>query len=149
MSSALVGADGFLRLKGCSPEEKIPKDYYLQSRRLRRSYAACHAGSSGQHLLLRADVAGADCPPLSSALGGAGGFLRLTGWSPEEKIPKDYYLRSRRLRRSYAARHTPSSGQHSLTRDGLTGADRPPLSSALVGADGSLWYLSEDGGSYN
>ena len=86
---------------------------------------------------------------MSSALVGADGFLRLKGCSPEEKIPKDYYLQSRRLRRSSDARHTRYSGQHSLTRDGLTGADRPPLSSALVGADGSLWYLSEDGGSYN
>ena len=138
MSSALVGADGFLRLKGWSPEEEIPKDYSLQSRRLRRSYAACHAGSSGQHLLLGADVAGADCPPLSSALVGAGGFLRLTGWSPEEKIPKDYYLRSRRLRRSYAARHTPSSGQHSLSGVDVSCTGCPPMSSALVGADGFL-----------
>ncbi len=114
MSSALIGADGFLRLKGWSPEEELPKDYYPRPRRLRRSYAPRHALSSGKHSLPGADVAGAGCPPLSNALGGADGFLRLKGWSPEEELPKDYHLRPRRLRRSYAARHAGSSGQHSL-----------------------------------
>ena len=86
---------------------------------------------------------------MSSALVGADGFLRLKGCSQEEEIPKDYYLQSRRLRRSSAARHVCSSGQHLLPGAYAAGAGCPPLSSALVGADGSLWYLSEDGGSYN
>ena len=46
-------------VKGLSPEEEIPKDYYLRPRRLRRSSAARHARSSGQHSLPGADVAGA------------------------------------------------------------------------------------------
>ena len=86
---------------------------------------------------------------MSSALVGADGFLRLKGCSPEEELPKDHHLQSRRLRRSSAARYARSSGQHLLPGAYAAGAGCPPLSSALVGADGSLWYLSEDGGSYN
>jgi len=46
-------------VKGLSPEEEIPKDYHLRPRRLRRSSAARHARSSGQHSLPGADVSGA------------------------------------------------------------------------------------------
>ena len=123
------------------PREWLPEEWRAadEGLRLRRGYRR-----TDFQMIITSDYGGFAggmvpemcCPPVK-------------GLSPEEEIPKDYYLQSRRLRRSYAACHAGSSGQHLLLGADVAGADCPPLSSALVGADGSLWYLSEDGGSYN
>ena len=58
----------FPPVKVLSPEENIQKDHHLRPPRLRRSSAARHAASSGQHSLAGVDFAGAslssdECPP--------------------------------------------------------------------------------------
>ena len=63
-------------VKGLSPEEEIPKDYYLRPTRLRRTTAALHALSSGEHSLAGVELAGTVCLPMSTPLIGADGFLR-------------------------------------------------------------------------
>ena len=90
-------------VKGLSPEEEIPKDYYLRPTRLRRSSADRHTCSSGQHALTGVEIASTVCLPTSGALVGADGFLRLGGFLPEEIAQKDHHLRPRRLRRSSAS----------------------------------------------
>lgn len=97
------------------PREWLPEEWWAadEGLRLRRGYRR-----TDFQMIITSDYGGF-----------AGGMVPemccspVKGLSPEEKIPKDYYLQSRRLRRSSDARHTRYSGQHSLTRDGLTGAD--------------------------
>lgn len=66
------------------------------------------------------------CPPMSAPLIGAGSFLRLRGPLPEENIQKDHHLRPQQLRRSSAARHASSSGEHSLARVQPPATRSPP-----------------------
>ncbi len=67
---------------------------------------------------------------VNTRLVGAGDHLRAAVFPPEDNIPKDYYLRPPRLRRSTAARHAASSGKHLLSGVELSAAvfssEEPP-----------------------
>jgi len=61
-------------------------------------------------------------------------FPKIRDSLPEKSTQKDYHLRPQRLRRSSAARHASSSGQHALTGVEIVGAVCLPTSAPLVGA---------------
>ena len=127
---ALIGAGGFLRLRGSLQENNIQKDHHLRPLRLRRRTVTENQPSSGQHSLPGVGLLGAICPPIRRALIGAGGFLRLRGSLPEENIQNEDHLRPLRLRRRTVPESQANSGQHSLPGVGLTVAglssDEPP-----------------------
>ena len=77
MSALLIGADCFLRLGVCLPEENTRKDDHLRPLRLRRSTITENLPSSGEHSLTGAELAGAVCLPMSTPLIGADDHLRL------------------------------------------------------------------------
>ncbi|MPM99621.1 hypothetical protein SDC9_146813 [bioreactor metagenome] len=99
---ALIGAGGFLLLRGPLPEENIQKEDHLRPPRLRRRTVTESQASSGEHSLPGVGLLGAICPPIRRALIGAGGFLLLRGSLPEENIQNEDHLRPLRLRRSTA-----------------------------------------------
>ena len=131
---ALIGAGGFLLLRGPLPEENIQKEDHLRPPRLRRRTVTENQPSSGEHSLVGAGLFGAICLPMSTPLIGAGSLLRLGGPLPEENLQKKHHLRQRRLRRSMAAHRASSSGEHSLTGVRVPGAVCPPMSTPLIGA---------------
>ena len=135
---ALIGAGGFLRLRGSLPENNIQKDHHLRPPRLRRRTVTESQPNSGEHSLSGVGLLGAICPPIRRALIGAGGFLLLRGSLPENNIQKDHHLRPLRLRRSTVTENQPSSGEHSLIGVGLLGAICPPIRRALIGASSFL-----------
>lgn len=61
-------------------------------------------------------------------------FPKIRDSLPEKSTQKDYHLRPQRLRRTTAARHASSSGQHALTGVEIVGAVCLPTSALLVGA---------------
>lgn len=61
-------------------------------------------------------------------------FPKIRDSLPEKSTQKDYHLRPQRLRRTTAARHASSSGQHALTGVEIVGAVCLPSSAPLVGA---------------
>ena len=119
-------------MRGFSAGGGDQKNHHLRPTRLRRSSASHHASSSGEHSLPGVDFAGAPLSSYERSPHRSWQFPPVKVLSPEENIPKDYHLRPPRLRRSSAACHASSSGQHSLPGVELAGATRfsdkrPPL----------------------
>ena len=61
----------FPPVRGCSAGGEHPKDNHLRPPRLRRTTAARHAASSGQHSLPGVELAGTPTLPMSTRLTGA------------------------------------------------------------------------------
>ncbi|OUL07872.1 hypothetical protein B0533_11560 [Sedimentibacter sp. SX930] len=98
----------FPKIRDSLPEKSTQKDYHLRPQRLRRTTAARHASSSGQHALTGVEIVGLSELATSSYEG--------------------LFCRRRRYQKII------TYGQHALTGVEIVGAVCLPTSAPLVGA---------------